>query len=180
MEQEIQSEESEQENQQNYKQDKEWGRWVGSIVRKVAIVGATAVAAPVVIPPVIVLSTLGGAFCVPFGVYLGTVALTDKFMNYLLPEEQLEEEPNEELDAWFDEENEDNQVACTEEEIWQQIELIRAIIGYKDPLHTSCLEELRAIFIFIGIEFPFDSNILVGCVDLRDNIQLLKSFIGVE
>lgn len=114
MGQEIQSEEieeQEEENQQIYKQESGWGTWVGSIIRKAAIVGAMAVAAPVVIPPAIVLSTLGGAFCVPFCGYLGTVALTDKFMNYLLPEEQLvEEEPNEELDAWFDEENENHQV----------------------------------------------------------------------
>lgn len=69
---------------------------------------------------------------------------------------------------------------CTEEEIWREIDVIRAVIGYKAPFHTSCLEELRAIFNFIGIEFPVDSHELVDCVVLSDNIRLLKSFIGVK
>lgn len=109
---EEQEKEQEQENQQNYEQGKGWGRWVGSVVRKAAIVSAVAVAAPVVIPPAIVLLTLGGAFSLPFDVYLGTVALTDKFMSYLLPHQvPIEEEPRGEWHVWFEEEHEDhNQV----------------------------------------------------------------------
>jgi hypothetical protein len=117
MEQEIEMEEGnqvkEEENEQiyGYEQDKGWGGLVGSIDRKVAIVGTTAVAAPVVILPAIVLSTVGGALCVPFGLYLGTLALTDKFMGFLLPHIEIEDEPRGEWRVRFHEaSNEDHEV----------------------------------------------------------------------
>ncbi|XP_072950277.1 uncharacterized protein [Typha angustifolia] len=57
--------------------------WV--LGKKAAIAGAAMMAAPVVVPPLLLFSTVGAALAVPFGVYFASLACTDRLMRSLLP-----------------------------------------------------------------------------------------------
>ncbi|KAL6527046.1 hypothetical protein OROGR_016136 [Orobanche gracilis] len=41
-----------------------------------------------------------------------------------------------------------------EEMIWKKMEAIRVVVGYKAPRSSSYLEELKALYLFTGIEPP--------------------------
>lgn len=58
------------------------GLWLG---KKVMITGIVVSSAPVVLPPLVVISALGFAFSVPFGLAFVGYACTEKLMNKLLP-----------------------------------------------------------------------------------------------
>ncbi|KAK8937802.1 hypothetical protein KSP40_PGU005841 [Platanthera guangdongensis] len=58
------------------------GWWIG---KRVAIAGAAITSAPIVLPPILVLSILGLALSLPYGIYLAGYACTDKIMRALLP-----------------------------------------------------------------------------------------------
>ncbi|CAK9162279.1 unnamed protein product [Ilex paraguariensis] len=53
--------------------------------KKVVITAIVISSAPVVLPPLLMISTLGFAFSVPFGVVFATYACTEKLMSKLLP-----------------------------------------------------------------------------------------------
>ncbi|AQK99225.1 uncharacterized protein [Zea mays] len=69
--------------------DDGWGRallrlgW--DLSRKAVIAGVAATAAPVVAPPLLVLSLAGLALSLPFAAYLASLAATDRLMGALLP-----------------------------------------------------------------------------------------------
>jgi hypothetical protein len=46
------------------------------------------------------------------------------------------------------------QVLFNEENIWKQIHAIRKIIGYEGTIGASCTDELKALYIFTGVEPP--------------------------
>ncbi|XP_073003845.1 uncharacterized protein [Typha latifolia] len=155
-----------------------WRRWVLPAAKKAAIAAAVAAAAPVVLPPALLLSAVGIAFSLPFGAYLAGVACTDKLMASLLPlppqtlddggreeeetrssfyhsigaEAELSELGSEYASALEDRSS--TEVLYSEEKIWQQIESLRIVVGYKDTIHSSCVEELRALLLFTGVEPP--------------------------
>ncbi|XP_072970247.1 uncharacterized protein [Typha angustifolia] len=160
-----------------------WRRWVLPAAKKAAIAGAAVAAAPVVLPPALLLSAVGIAFSLPFGAYLAGVACTDKLMASLLPlppqtlgdrgreeeetrssfyrsigaEAELSELGSEYASALEDRsstDEDDKEVLYSEEKIWQQIESLRIVVGYKDTVHSSCVEELRALLLFTGVEPP--------------------------
>ncbi|XP_070030185.1 uncharacterized protein [Nicotiana sylvestris] len=58
------------------------GLWLG---KKVTITGIVVSSAPVVLPPLVVISALGFAFSVPFGLAFVGYTCTEKLMNKLLP-----------------------------------------------------------------------------------------------
>ncbi|GMG99901.1 hypothetical protein Nepgr_001741 [Nepenthes gracilis] len=66
-------------------------------------------------------------------------------------------------------------------EIWEQIHAVRKIIGYKATLHTSCIEELKALYIFTGVEPP-PTMVKETAVleDIEEKIHFLKSIIGMK
>ncbi|KAH0464359.1 hypothetical protein IEQ34_007145 [Dendrobium chrysotoxum] len=70
--------------------------WIG---KRVTIAGAAITSAPVIIPPLFVLSTLGLAFSFPFGIYLAGYVCADKIMSVLLPQPPLKEVDKESLES---------------------------------------------------------------------------------
>ncbi|KAL6659754.1 hypothetical protein ACP70R_002583 [Stipagrostis hirtigluma subsp. patula] len=69
--------------------DEGWARTLlrrgWDLSRKAAIAGAAATAAPVVAPPILILSVAGVALSVPFAACLASLAATDRLMAALLP-----------------------------------------------------------------------------------------------
>ncbi|MQL92942.1 hypothetical protein Taro_025579 [Colocasia esculenta] len=61
------------------------GLWGGGWKRNIAIAGAAISSAPVVLPPLLILSAVGLAFSVPFGVFFAGYSCNNKIMRSLLP-----------------------------------------------------------------------------------------------
>ncbi|PKA54502.1 hypothetical protein AXF42_Ash000336 [Apostasia shenzhenica] len=82
----------EREEEEDGKEKSDWVATGGAIVRsglwlgkKVAIAGAAITSAPVVIPPLLVLSALGLALSLPFGIFYAGYASVNTIMGALLP-----------------------------------------------------------------------------------------------
>lgn len=69
---------------------------------------------------------------------------------------------------------------ATEETIWKQIDAIRMIAGSKRPPQPSCIEEVKALYLFVGIEPPVSFDECSDLEDVNDKLQFLKSIIGVK
>ncbi|KAL4192814.1 hypothetical protein AMTRI_Chr06g173860 [Amborella trichopoda] len=67
-----------------------------------------------------------------------------------------------------------------EEVIWEQIEAMRAIVGYKGVIHASCLEELKALYVFTGVEPLASFKDTPDLMELNDKLRFLKSVVGVK
>lgn len=95
-----------------YEEEKEDGKWWKMVMeagKKLVITGVVISSAPVVLPPLLVVSALGFAMSLPFGVVFASYACTHKLMTKLLPpppppppspspyEVDLEEEAEEEM-----------------------------------------------------------------------------------
>lgn len=68
-----------------------------------------------------------------------------------------------------------------EEKLWEQLSAMRTIVGYKAAPSSSLAEEMRAIYLFTGVEPPPISSGDVS--DLREvnrKLHFLKSVIGVK
>ncbi|GER25120.1 hypothetical protein STAS_00690 [Striga asiatica] len=61
-----------------------------------------------------------------------------------------------------------------EEVIWKKMNAIRAIVGYKAPKRDSYVEELKALYLFTGIEPPSDS------AEFHHKLSFLMSVIGLK
>ncbi|GFP90044.1 hypothetical protein PHJA_001148200 [Phtheirospermum japonicum] len=61
-----------------------------------------------------------------------------------------------------------------DEKIWKKMEAIRAIVGYKGPRSDSYMDELKALYLFTGIEPPSDS------ADFQNKLWSLMSVIGLK
>ncbi|XP_051116291.1 uncharacterized protein LOC127241333 isoform X6 [Andrographis paniculata] len=74
-----------------------------------------------------------------------------------------------------------NEAAPSEKDIWKKIDAIRAIVGFERPNEASYFEELKALYLFTGIEPP--SSIVDSSDDLSEfnkNLSFLMSVIGVK
>ncbi|KAL7109646.1 hypothetical protein ACP275_06G187100 [Erythranthe tilingii] len=71
-----------------------------------------------------------------------------------------------------------------EEEIWKKIDAIRVIVGFKAPRCASYFEELKAMYIFTGIEPPsdltMDHSSSDSAADFRNKLRFLMSVIGLK
>ncbi|XP_031475034.1 uncharacterized protein LOC116247171 isoform X2 [Nymphaea colorata] len=65
-----------------------------------------------------------------------------------------------------------------EGKIWEEIESLRMIIGCKTALRTSFLVELKALYIFTGIEPPSAFSPDLG--DVNHKLRYLKSVVGIK
>ncbi|KAL8170834.1 hypothetical protein V2J09_022638 [Rumex salicifolius] len=61
--------------------------------------------------------------------------------------------------------------------IWKQINALRTIVGYEAPPHASCVEELKALYMFTGVEPP---ALFSECVDVYDKLLFLMTVVGVK
>ncbi|KAK4835802.1 hypothetical protein QYF36_014757 [Acer negundo] len=68
-----------------------------------------------------------------------------------------------------------NKVFLTEEKIWEKIEAMRTIVGYKAARQATCLEELKALYLFTGVEPP--ASFKDPC---NEKLRFLMSIVGVK
>ncbi|KAK1293670.1 hypothetical protein QJS10_CPB17g02255 [Acorus calamus] len=67
-----------------------------------------------------------------------------------------------------------------EQKIWEQVVALRRIVGYRDVLQTSYVEELNALYIFTGVEPPSSFKDPSSLVEVNDKLRFLKSVVGVK
>ncbi|KAL0921289.1 hypothetical protein M5K25_008348 [Dendrobium thyrsiflorum] len=67
-----------------------------------------------------------------------------------------------------------------EEQQWDQIFSLRAIVGYNETLQPSLREELMALYLFIGVEPPVYLKHATDIAEIIKNLQFLKSVVGVK
>ena len=67
-----------------------------------------------------------------------------------------------------------------EEKIWEKIDAMRAIVGYKAMPKKMCIEELKALYIFIGVEPPALFKEPSDLVEVNEKLQFLMSIVGVK
>ncbi|KAK9159727.1 hypothetical protein Syun_006068 [Stephania yunnanensis] len=109
--------------------NKGWG-----VGKKIMITGVVISSAPIVLPPLVVFSTLGFAFAVPFGVYFATYACTNKIMSKLFSSPSSEEEDEESEESMGGEEGE---VGYVDKE--------KGSIGEENEANEANVEETREI-----------------------------------
>ncbi|KAM1308531.1 hypothetical protein ACFX2H_010628 [Malus domestica] len=74
-----------------------------------------------------------------------------------------------------------NGVLYDETKIWAKIDAIRSIVGYKGTPHATCIEELKALYLFTGVEPPTVSfSDPPDLAQVNHNLRFLMSIIGVK
>ncbi|XP_059439569.1 uncharacterized protein LOC132172136 [Corylus avellana] len=74
-----------------------------------------------------------------------------------------------------------SEVLYNEEKIWEKIEAMRSIVGYKAMPQKTCIEEVKALYIFTGVEPPTsfkDPTSDLG--EVYDRLHFLMSIVGVK
>ncbi|TKY52047.1 hypothetical protein E2542_SST23567 [Spatholobus suberectus] len=73
------------------------------------------------------------------------------------------------------------EVVFHEENIWKQIEVIRKIVGYEGTKQASCADELKALYIFTGVEPPSSLNENSSDpAEIEEKLHFLMSIIGIK
>ncbi|XP_042481845.1 uncharacterized protein LOC122062306 [Macadamia integrifolia] len=67
-----------------------------------------------------------------------------------------------------------------EEKIWEQIDAMRTIVGYKATPHATCLEELKALYLFTGVEPPASFKESSDLIEVNYKLRFLMSKVGVK
>ncbi|KAB2621306.1 hypothetical protein D8674_023488 [Pyrus ussuriensis x Pyrus communis] len=74
-----------------------------------------------------------------------------------------------------------NGVLYDETKIWVKIDAIRSIVGYKGTRHATCIEELKALYLFTGVEPPTVSfSNPPDLAQVNHKLRFLMSIIGVK
>ncbi|OWM72337.1 hypothetical protein CDL15_Pgr018222 [Punica granatum] len=66
------------------------------------------------------------------------------------------------------------------EKIWKQIEALWVMVGYKATQQATCLEELKALYLFTGVEPPESFKDISDQDELNDKLRFLMSIVGVK
>ncbi|KAJ6296822.1 hypothetical protein OIU78_022530 [Salix suchowensis] len=74
----------------------------------------------------------------------------------------------------------DAKVLYSEEKIWKQIRAIRTILGYKASVRGTCIEELKALYVFTGVEPPDSFRDPSDLAELNDKVKFLMTIVGVK
>ncbi|XP_045797355.1 midasin-like [Trifolium pratense] len=73
------------------------------------------------------------------------------------------------------------EVLFNEENIWKQIHAIRKIIGYECTIQASCADELKALYIFTGVEPPtFVKENPFDPAEINEKLHFLMSIVGIK
>ncbi|XP_026384726.1 uncharacterized protein LOC113280297 [Papaver somniferum] len=72
------------------------------------------------------------------------------------------------------------QVIYSEEKIREKIGALRKIVGYQAVMQTTCIEELKALYIFTGVEPPFAFKDPADLEEINDKLRLLMLIVGVK
>ncbi|PSS05042.1 Retrotransposon-like protein [Actinidia chinensis var. chinensis] len=73
-----------------------------------------------------------------------------------------------------------SKVTFSEDKIREQINALRTIVGYKVVPHEILVEELKALYIFTGVEPPASFKSPSDLVEVNDKLQFLMSIVGVK
>lgn len=57
---------------------------------------------------------------------------------------------------------------------------MRAIVGYKATPQKMCIEEIKALYIFTGVEPPALFKESSELVEVNEKLQFLMSIVGVK
>ncbi|XVF30391.1 hypothetical protein REPUB_Repub16aG0053100 [Reevesia pubescens] len=72
------------------------------------------------------------------------------------------------------------QALYSEEKIWEQINALRTIVGYKAARQETCIEELKALYLFTGVEPPASLKDTSDLAEVNAKLRFLMSVIGVK
>ncbi|PIA35890.1 hypothetical protein AQUCO_03400050v1 [Aquilegia coerulea] len=72
------------------------------------------------------------------------------------------------------------EVLYSEEKMWELIDAMRKIVGYKAAIQPTFADELKALYIFTGVEPPIPFEDQLDLVEANDKIRLLMAIIGVK
>ncbi|KAK7269084.1 hypothetical protein RIF29_21800 [Crotalaria pallida] len=68
-----------------------------------------------------------------------------------------------------------------EESIWKQIQVIRKIIGCEGATQATCVDELKALYIFTGVEPPtFLKENSCDPAEINEKLHFLMSIVGIK
>lgn len=67
-----------------------------------------------------------------------------------------------------------------EEKIWTQIDAVKAIVGYREHRSASIYEEVKALYLFTGVEPPSSFEESSDVAEVYGSLRLLMSVIGVK
>ncbi|XP_027184402.1 uncharacterized protein LOC113782703 isoform X1 [Coffea eugenioides] len=73
-----------------------------------------------------------------------------------------------------------NEISAREGKMWEQINAMRMIVGYKAAPQSSCMEELKALYIFTGVEPPSSFDKPCDLREAEDKLHFLMSIVGVK
>ena len=74
-----------------------------------------------------------------------------------------------------------DEVTFNEESMWKQISVIRKIIGYEGSKQKSFIDELKALYIFTGVEFPaFLKENPYDPAEINKKLHFLMSIVGIK
>ncbi|XP_022897991.1 calponin homology domain-containing protein DDB_G0272472-like isoform X1 [Olea europaea var. sylvestris] len=73
-----------------------------------------------------------------------------------------------------------DEVLLNEEKIWTQIDAVKAIVGYREQRSASIYEEVKALYLFTGVEPPSSSEESSDVAEVYGSLRLLMSVIGVK
>ncbi|KAG4997647.1 hypothetical protein JHK82_028415 [Glycine max] len=67
------------------------------------------------------------------------------------------------------------EVVLGEENIWKKMNMIRKIVGYEGRMQASCSDELKALYMFTGVEPPTCS-----LAEIKEKLHFLMSILGIK
>ncbi|QCE07498.1 uncharacterized protein LOC114190664 isoform X2 [Vigna unguiculata] len=73
------------------------------------------------------------------------------------------------------------EVALDDEKMWKEINVIRKIVGYEGRKEASCADELKALYMFTGVEPPTSLNEnSIHPLEIKEKLQFLMSILGIK
>ncbi|PWA62794.1 hypothetical protein CTI12_AA358980 [Artemisia annua] len=67
-----------------------------------------------------------------------------------------------------------------DEKIWEKLGAMRAIVGYKAPSQPTCIAELKALYVFTGVEPPASYKGDSDLDEVNAKLKFLMSIVGVK
>ncbi|PWA92964.1 hypothetical protein CTI12_AA068190 [Artemisia annua] len=67
-----------------------------------------------------------------------------------------------------------------DEKIWEKLGAMRAIVGYKAPSQPTCIRELKALYVFTGVEPPASYKGDSDLDEVNAKLKFLMSIVGVK
>ncbi|OMP08025.1 hypothetical protein COLO4_06844 [Corchorus olitorius] len=72
------------------------------------------------------------------------------------------------------------QAIYSQQKIWEQIKALRTIVGYQAAPQETCINELKALYLFTGIEPPASFQDTSDLAEVNSKLRFLMSVVGVK